>query len=285
MKDIETGEIDYDALRALALAEKPKMILAGYSAYSREIDWKKVADIAHEVGAVAMADVAHVAGLIAGGILKNPLDYGFQIMTTTTHKTLRGPRGGMILSKGIVSSPLKAPEKAIENLPTLIDRAVFPGLQGGPHMQQIAAKAVCLKEAATPAFKEYAKQIVLNAKAMEEVFRAEGVRMIAGGTDNHLLLLDTQSSFGISGGEAEKLLGEAGITANKNVIPNDERKAFDPSGLRLGTPAITTRGLKEEDAAQVARIIVSIFKDKEGVSKREEVRKLALAHPIPDSFA
>ena len=152
-------------------------------------------------------------------------------------------------------------------------------------MQQIAAKAVCLKEAATPAFKEYAKQIVLNAKAMEEVFRAEGVRMIAGGTDNHLLLLDTQSSFGISGGEAEKLLGEAGITANKNVIPNDERKAFDPSGLRLGTPAITTRGLKEEDAAQVARIIVSIFKDKEGVSKREEVRKLALAHPIPDSFA
>ncbi|HYD92970.1 MAG TPA: serine hydroxymethyltransferase [Candidatus Paceibacterota bacterium] len=285
MSDVDTGAIDYEALRALAQQEKPKLILAGFSAYPRELDWKKIADIAREVGAVAMADVAHTAGLIAGGVAENPLEHGFHIMTTTTHKTLRGPRGGMILSKGIVSSPLKAPEKTIENLPTLIDRSVFPGLQGGPHMHQIAAKAVCFKEALDPSFKDYAAQVVKNAKAMEDVFRASGIRMIAGGTDNHLLLLDVQSSLGLSGGEAETLLDAAGITLNKNTIPNDERKAFDPSGIRLGTPAITTRGFKEKESARVAELIVEALRTKDPASMREEVRTLALAHPVPESFA
>lgn len=284
MSNVETGEIDYDALRKLALAEKPKLILAGFSAYPRSLDWKRIADIAHEVGAVAMADVAHIAGLIAGGVAQNPLDHGFHIMTTTTHKTLRGPRGGLILSKGIVSSPLKAPEKTIENLPTLIDRSVFPGFQGGPHMHQIAAKAVCFGEALRPSFKEYAGQVVANAKAMAEVFAAHNVRMIAGGTDNHLILLDVQSSFGISGGEAEALLDAAGMTANKNAIPDDARKPFDPSGLRLGTPALTTRGFKEEDAARAAELIVQVLKNGDGAGVRAEVETLAKAHPVPESF-
>lgn len=185
MKDADTGEIDYDALRELAIAEKPKIILGGFSAYPRELDWQRIADIAAEVGAVAMADVAHIAGLIAGGVAKNPLDHGFHILTTTTHKTLRGPRGALILSKGIVSSPLKAPEKTIENLPTLIDRSVFPGFQGGPHMHQIAAKAVALGEALQPSFKAYAEQILRNAKTMERQFLDHNVRLITGGTSNH----------------------------------------------------------------------------------------------------
>lgn len=288
MKNIETGEIDYDEMRAMAKKEKPKMILAGFSAYPRELDWKKIADIAKEVGAVALADVAHIAGLIAGGAAKNPFDYGFQVVTTTTHKTLRGPRGGMILSKGIVSSPLKAPEKTIENLPTLIDRSVFPGFQGGPHMHQIAAKAVCFGEALKPSFKTYAKQIVKNAKAMEKVFKKAGVRLIAGGTDNHLLLADVWTSLSVGGKDAEETLDEVGITLNKNAIADDVRKPYDPSGIRFGTPAITTRKFKEKESARVAELMLEALhkrNDKKALKGiREEIRKLCKKFPIPDSF-
>lgn len=288
MKDVDTGEIDYDAMLQVAKETRPKIILAGFSGYPRTIDWKRVADIAREVDAVAMADVAHIAGLIAGGVLENPLDHGFHIMTTTTHKTLRGPRGGMILSKGTVSSPLKAPEKTRENLPTLIDRSVFPGFQGGPHMHQIAAKAIALKEAATPAFATYAAQVIKNAQAMARVFTDGGVRLITGGTDNHLILADVYSSLGISGGEAETLLDSAGITLNKNSIANDTRKPFDPSGIRFGTPALTTRGLNEESSAELARIMLDVLTKRDDATvaaARERVRTMAQTHPVPASFA
>jgi glycine hydroxymethyltransferase len=287
MKNPDTGEIDYDEMLETAKRERPKIVLAGFSGYPRELDWERIAHIAREVDAVAMADVAHIAGLIAGGAAKNPFDYGFNIMTTTTHKTLRGPRGGMILSKGTVSTPLKAPEKTIENLPTLIDRSVFPGFQGGPHMHQIAAKAVMLKEAAQPSFKTYAHQIVVNAKAMAEVFTTGGVRLITGGTDNHLLLADVFGSLGISGGEAETLLDRAGITLNKNSIAGDTRKPFDPSGIRFGTPAMTTRGFKEAESREVAELMLELLKTRddttvEKVGKR--IKEMAEAHPIPESF-
>lgn len=288
MKDIDTGEIDYDEIRRLAHAEKPRIILAGFSGYSRELDWAAIADIAREVDAIAMADVAHIAGLIAGGVLANPFDHGFQIVTTTTHKTLRGPRGGMILSKGTVSSPLKAPEKTIDNLPTLIDRSVFPGVQGGPHMHIIAAKAVAFGEALQPSFKKYAQQVLNNAKAMEVVFKTAGVRLIGGGTDNHLLLADVYSSLGITGGEAEKVLNEVGITLNKNMIADDPRKPFDPSGIRFGTPALTTRGMGEAEAAKLAELMIQTLKAKnDDLLKSEiktEVRKLCQAFPVPERF-
>lgn len=287
MKNADTGEIDYDEMLRVAKETRPKIVLAGFSGYPRTIDWKRVADIAKEVDAVAMADVAHIAGLIAGGALENPLDHGFHIMTTTTHKTLRGPRGAMILSKGTVSSPLKAPPKTVENLPTLIDRSVFPGFQGGPHMHQIAAKAIAFKEASTPAFREYATQTIRNAQAMADVFTSRGVRLIGGGTDNHLILADVYGSLGVSGGEAETVLDAAGITLNKNSIANDTRKPFDPSGIRFGTPAMTTRGFTEEDSKEVANIMLDVLtkRDEETVSAaRTRVREIALAHPVPESF-
>lgn len=287
MKDADTGEIDYDEMLRVAKETRPKIVLAGFSGYPRTLDWKRIADIAREVDAVAMADVAHIAGLIAGGALENPLDHGFQIMTTTTHKTLRGPRGAMILSKGTVSSPLRAPEKTVENLPTLIDRSVFPGFQGGPHMHQIAAKAIAFREAATPEFSAYAHSTIKNAKAMADVFLEGGVRLITGGTDNHLILADVFSSLGISGGEAETLLDRAGMTLNKNSIAGDTRKPFDPSGIRFGTPAMTTRGYDEETSRTVARLMLEVLtkKDDETVARvREQVRTLALAHPVPESF-
>lgn len=287
MKNPDTGEIDYDEMMETAKRERPKIVLAGFSGYPRELDWKRIAEIAREVDAVAMADVAHIAGLIAGGAAKNPLDYGFNIMTTTTHKTLRGPRGGMILSRGIVSNPLKAPEKTIENLPTLIDRSVFPGFQGGPHMHQIAAKAVMLHEAAQPSFSTYAHQVVANAKAMAEVFTEGGIRLITGGTDNHLLLADVFGSLGISGGEAETLLDRAGITLNKNSIANDTRKPFDPSGIRFGTPAMTTRGFKEEESKEVARLMLEVLQKRDEAtveSTGKRIKELAEAHPIPEFF-
>jgi len=288
MKDIETGEIDYDEMLEVAKRERPKIVLAGFSGYPRELDWKRIADIAREVDAVAMADVAHIAGLIAGGAAKNPFDYGFNIVTTTTHKTLRGPRGGMILSKGTVSTPLRAPEKTIENLPTLIDRSVFPGFQGGPHMHQIAAKAVALREAGTPAFKDYAHQVVKNARTMADVFTEGGVRLITGGTDNHLILADVFGSLGISGGEAETLLDRAGITLNKNSIADDTRKPFDPSGIRFGTPAITTRGFTEDDVREVARLMLEVLTKRDDAtvaSARDAIRTLSVSHPVPESFA
>jgi glycine hydroxymethyltransferase len=252
MKNIETGEIDYEELRSLALEHKPKIILAGYSAYPRQLDYAKFAAIGNEVGALLVADMAHVAGLIAGGVMRNPFDDGFHVITTTTHKTLRGPRGGLILSKGIVGNPLKRPEKTIENIPTLIDRAVFPGMQGGPHMHVIAAKAVSFHEALQPAFKEYAAQVLTNASALADELQTRGFHLVTGGTSNHLLLADVYKSFGIDGKVAEQALDKIGLTLNANSIPDDTLPAFRPSGIRLGTPAMTTRGLKEKHMPQIA---------------------------------
>ncbi len=252
MKDSSTGEIDYDELRQLALEHKPKIILAGFSAYPRELDYDKFAEIGREVGALLMADMSHIAGLIAGGVAKNPLDHGFHVMTTTTHKTLRGPRGGLILSMGVVGNPLKKPEKTIENIPTLIDRAVFPGMQGGPHMHVIAAKAVAFGEALQPEFREYATQIVKNAKVLAEELQKRGFLLVTGGTSNHLILADVYKSFGIDGKVAERALDKIGLTLNANAVPDDPLPMFTPSGIRLGTPALTTRGLSEGHMAKIA---------------------------------
>ena len=256
IKDIETGEIDYQEIRRLALEHKPKIILAGFSAYPRELDYAKFAEIGKEVGAMLMADMSHIAGLIVAGVSKNPFDYGFHVITTTTHKTLRGPRGGLILSKGTVSNPLKRPEKTLENLPTLIDRAVFPGTQGGPHMHTIAAKAVAFHEALQPEFTGYAQQIIDNAYVLAETLQNGGMKLITGGTSNHLILADVYASFGINGREAQQRLEQVGITANANAIPDDTLPPFKPSGLRLGTPAATTRGMKQQEMKQIGEIII-----------------------------
>jgi len=276
MKDVDTGEIDFDEMLEVAKKEKPKIILAGFSAYTRELDYAKFVKVAREVGALAVADVAHIAGLIAGGAHKNPFDYGFDVMTTTTHKTLRGPRGGMILVREDADIAKK------------IDKAVFPGLQGGPLMQAIAAKAVCFGEAMTPAFSEYAKQVIKNAKAMAEVFKKEGVRMIGGGTDNHCILADVYSSLGITGKEAQTVFDEVGITLNMNMIADDPRKPMDPSGIRFGTPAITTRGFKEAECARVAEIMLEVLKniDDEKLKQKvhAEIKQLAAKFPIPERF-
>lgn len=269
MKDPATGEIDYDELRELALKHKPKIILAGFSAYPRELDYEKFAGIGNEVGALLMADMAHIAGLIAGGVAKNPFDYGFHVITTTTHKTLRGPRGGLILSKGIVGNPLKAPEKTIENIPTLIDRAVFPGMQGGPHMHVIAAKAVAFGEALQPEFKEYAAQVVKNAAALAGALQKRGFQLVTGGTSNHLILADVHKSFGCDGKAAEVALDKIGLTLNANAVPDDPLPMFRPSGIRLGTPAATTRGLKEQHMEQIAEWI------KQAIDARDDEAKLA----------
>ena len=278
MKDVETGEIDYDELRRLALEHKPKLIMAGFSAYPRELDYAKFAEIGREVGALLVADMAHIAGLIAGGVAKNPCDYGFHVITTTTHKTLRGPRGGMILSKGIVGNPLKAPEKTIENIPTLIDRAVFPGTQGGPHMHVIAAKAVAFYEALQPEFKDYAAQVVKNAAVLADELQKRGFNLVTGGTSNHLILADVYKSFGIDGKTAEIALDKIGLTLNANSVPNDPLPPFKPSGIRLGTPALTTRGLREDDMVELARIIDGCIRAaREGrdyVDGRDDVLKM-----------
>jgi glycine hydroxymethyltransferase len=285
MKDTATGEIDYDALRELALKHKPKIVLAGFSAYPRELDYAKFAEIGNEVGALLMADMAHIAGLIAGGVAKNPFDYGFHVITTTTHKTLRGPRGGMILSKGTVSSPLKAPDKTIENIPTLIDRAVFPGMQGGPHEHTIAAKAVAFGEALRPAFKVYAKQIVDNAAALAKAMQANGFSLVTGGTSNHLILADVHKSFELDGKIVEEVLDKICLTLNKNSVPDDTLPPFRPSGIRLGTPAITTRGLKEKDMRSVADWMKQAVDNREDPKKlnmlRDEVTQFALTFPLP----
>lgn len=285
IKDVETGEIDYDELRELAKKHKPKIILAGFSAYPREYNYQKFVDIANEVGAIAMADMAHIAGLIVGGVAKNPFDYGFHIVTTTTHKTLRGPRGGMILTKGKVGNPLKKPEHTIENLPTIIDRGVFPGFQGGPHMNNIAAKAVAFKEALRPEFKDYAKQIVTNAKVLSEELMKLGCKLVTNGTDNHLMLMDVVESFGVTGDIVEKTLDKINITLNKNAIPDDVNPPYKPSGVRLGTPAITTRGMKEKEMKLIASWMVEAVKNRDNEKMlteiKEAVKKLCLNFPIP----
>lgn len=279
MKDTSTGEIDYDQLRLLAREHKPKIILAGFSAYPRELDYDKFAEIGNEVGALLMADVAHIAGLIAGGVAKNPLDHGFHVMTTTTHKTLRGPRGGLILTKGTVGNPLKAPEKTIENIPTLVDRSIFPGTQGGPHMHVIAAKAVAFHEAMQPEFKEYAAQILKNASALADALQARGFQLLTGGTSNHLILADVYKSFGIDGKVAESALDAIGLTLNANAVADDPLPPFRPSGIRLGTPALTTRGLKEEHMEQIAEWM------KQAIDKREDQAALIELHNEVNQFS
>ena len=276
IKDVETGEIGYEEIRRLALKHRPKIILAGFSAYPRELDYAKFAEIGNEVGAMLMADMSHIAGLIVGGVAKNPFDYGFHVITTTTHKTLRGPRGGLILSRGIVGNPLKQPEKTLENLPTLIDRAVFPGTQGGPHMHTIAAKAVAFGEALQPEFKNYARQIVKNAEKLAEELQKRDFKLVTGGTSNHLILADIYDSFGIDGKEAEIAMDKTGLTLNANAIPNDKLPRFRPSGIRLGTPAITTRGAQEDDMIKIAEWLKLAIdhrnNDEELAKLRREVR-------------
>lgn len=284
IKNIDTGEIDYEEIRQLALKHKPKIILAGFSAYPRELDYEKFAEIGNEVGAMLMADMSHIAGLIVSGVAKNPFDYGFHVITTTTHKTLRGPRGGLILSRGIVGNPLKKPEKTLENLPTLIDRAVFPGTQGGPHMHTIAAKAVAFGEALQPEFKDYAEQIVKNAKRLAEELQKRGFKLVTGGTSNHLILADIHSSFGIDGKEAEIAMDKIGLTLNANAIPDDPLPRFRPSGIRLGTPAVTTRGAKEDDMEKIAEWMRRSIDNRDNDDELAELRKevMEFCHTLRD---
>ena len=281
----ENGDIDYEDIEKKAEKYRPKIILAGFSAYPGEINYGRIAEIGKKYNALLMADVAHIAGLIAGGMADNPFDYGFHVVTTTTHKTLRGPRGGMILSKGVVSNPLKKVEKTIENIPTLIDRSVFPGTQGGPQMHSIAAKAVALYEALQPEFKQYAEQVVKNAITLAEELKKKGFKLVTDGTKNHLILADVYSSFGIDGKEAEKVMDKIGLTLNANSIPNDQLTMFKPSGIRLGTPAITSRGMTEKDMLKIAdwmaKAIENRYDDEYLQRIREEVREFALKYPLP----
>src|SRR3989344_908356 len=266
--------IDFDEVERIALEQRPELIIAGGSAYPRIIDFARFRAIADKVGAYLMVDMAHFAGLVAGGVHPSPLPHA-HVVTTTTHKTLRGPRGGMILGND--------PE-----IGKKIDSAIFPCLQGGPLMHVIAAKAVCFGEALHPNFRLYAAQILKNAKAMEEVFRAAGVHMLGGGTSNHLILEDVFGSLGVTGQEAETLLDRVGITLNKNAIADDTRKPMDPSGIRFGTPAITTRGFKEKECARVAELMIEALKNRTDEKKltaiREEIKQLAAKFPIPDAF-
>ncbi|MDD7267852.1 MAG: serine hydroxymethyltransferase [Lachnospiraceae bacterium] len=254
----DEGRIDYDALEELAVAEKPKMIIAGASAYTRGIDFKRFREIADRIGAYLMVDMAHIAGLVAAGEHMSPIPYA-HVTTTTTHKTLRGPRGGMILSSQAVADQFN------------FNKAVFPGIQGGPLMHVIAAKGISFLEALQPEFKTYQHQVVLNAKALADALLEEGFSLVSGGTDNHLILVDLKDSE-LTGKELEKLLDEANITCNKNSVPNDPRSPFVTSGIRLGTPAVTTRGMKEEDMKVIARAIAVVAAKKEG--SIEEARRL-----------
>lgn len=266
--DAETQQIDYDEFRKIVLEAKPKLIIAGGSAYSRQIDFKKMAEVAHEVDAIFMVDMAHFAGLVAAGLHPNPVEYA-DIVTTTTHKTLRGPRGGLILCK--------------EKYAKAIDKSIFPGIQGGPLMHVIAAKAVALGEALQPEFKVYAQQIIDNAKALAAALQNKGLTIVSGGTDTHVMLVDVRST-GLTGKEAEHLLDEVGITCNKNTIPFDPASPFVTSGIRLGTPALTTRGLQVKDMEEIADIIAAVLKNPEDKAVHEEASKrvaaLCEAYPL-----
>jgi glycine hydroxymethyltransferase len=263
------GKIDYKKLEEMAIKEKPKMILAGFSAYTRQLNYKKFAEIAKKVGAITMIDIAHIAGLIAGRAISNPVPY-FDIVTTTTHKTLRGPRGGMIMCK--------------EKFAKAIDKATFPGFQGGPHENNIAAKAVAFSEALKPTFKKYALQTIKNAKVLELELRKYGFDICFGGTENHMVLVDVWGSKKVSGKEAQDVLDEIGISLNKNMIPNDTRSPMDPSGIRIGVPAITTRGMKEKEIKIIAKWINDAIEnkdDKKIINKlHQEVKKLCKKFPL-----
>ena len=269
--DPETGRIDMDQVRKKALEFKPKILLSGFSAYPRKLDFRAFQEIAEEVGAYHMSDIAHIAGLCAAGVHENPVPIA-DVVTTTTHKTLRVPRGAMIMSK--IQDRLKPNDK--KNLAQKIDSAVFPGMQGGPLDHVIAGKAVAFKEALEPDFRKYAEQIVKNAKALAEVFSENGVTMVSGGTDNHLILLDVEKSFGIMGKEAETVLDEVHIFTNKNMIPGDRGTPFNPCGIRLGTPAITSRGMKESEMKQIGEWYVRTLKNPSDESVKQKVREEVL---------
>lgn len=262
----DEGFIDYDEVRRIALECKPKLIVAGASAYARTIDFKKFREIADEVGAALMVDMAHIAGLVAAGLHPSPIPYA-DVVTTTTHKTLRGPRGGMILANAAANEKYN------------FNKAIFPGIQGGPLMHVIAAKAVCFKEALEPSFKEYQTQIVKNAKALAEGLKKRGFKLVSDGTDNHLMLVDLQN-MNVTGKEAEKLLDAANITCNKNTIPNDPQSPFVTSGIRLGTPAVTTRGMKEEDMDVIAEAIYLLITDVEA----NKDKAMAMVKELTDKY-
>ncbi len=278
------GTVDFDQVRTLAHEYKPKIILAGFSAYPRELDYEKFVEIAKEVWAIAFADVSHIGGFIAAWLLKNPLDYGFHVMMTTTHKSLRGPRGALILSKWVVSNPLKKPDDTIENIPTRIDRAVFPGMQWWPHMNTIAAIAVALHEAATPAFKAYAEQALKNAQVLASELLALGYKLVTGWTENHMVILDF-SGTELDWSVAEKTLDKIWISTSKSTIPDDPNPPFRPSGLRIGLPAMTTRGVKEEEVKQIVEYMDQAFKNKDNeevlAELRNKVREISLKFPVP----
>ena len=263
------GTIDYGKLRALAKKHKPRILLAGFSSYTRQLDYKKLSAIAQEVGAISMIDIAHIAGLIAGKALSNPVPY-FDVVTTTTHKTLRGPRGGMIMCK--------------KEFASAIDKAVFPGLQGGPHMNNIVAKAVAFGEALRPSFRTYTRQVLKNAKVLEQMLRQSGFVIVFGKTENHMVLVDTVTSVGLTGKQAEEILDRIGITLNKNVIPDDPRGPLDPSGIRIGVPALTTRGMKEKETILIAQMINAALRSKGDkktiVALRKDVMKLCKRFPL-----
>lgn len=269
----DTNLLDYDEIEKLAKENKPKLIFIGATAYPRIFDWKRLGDIADSVGAYLVSDIAHIAGLVVGGAHPSPAPY-VHVITTTTHKTLRGPRGGLILvtEKGV---------KKDAELPQKIDKAIFPGLQGGPHENSIAAIAVCLKEASAQSFKKYAHQIVENAKALAQELKSHGFNLSTGGTDNHLILIDLRNK-NISGKDAQNLLESAGITCNKNTIPNDPASPFNPSGMRIGTPAITTRGMKEKEMKKIAEWFNRVISDPKSAKQvREEIKKFCRKFPLP----
>ncbi len=265
------GKIDFDDLMRVAKETKPKIVLCGYTSYPRDYNYEDFKKVANAVGAITMADVSHIGGLIAGGVMRNPFDYGFDIVTTTTHKSLRGPRGGLILCRAQYASD--------------IDKSVFPGLQGGPHMHTVAGIAVTLSKALEPEFKVYAAQTLKNAKALAESLLNNGAQLITGGTDNHMMVINTVSSFGIDGKEAEKVLDRVSITTNKQIIPDDPNPPLRPSGIRLGTPAATTRGMKEDEMKKIGEWIVSALKNHQNETHLEEVKRnvetFCSKYPVP----
>lgn len=277
------GYLDYDAMEKLVKEHKPKLIFAGATAYPRFFDWGRLRQIADICDAWLVADISHISGLVVAGVHPSPVGYA-DVITTTTHKTLRGPRGAIIMCNGNPSTPLKKVERTKENLPTLIDRAIIPGLQGGPHNHQTAAIAVALREASTPEFRNYGSQIVKNAKTLAEELTKKGFNLVTGGTDNHLMLVNLANKK-VTGADAEVALGKAGITVNKNTVPFDPRPPFDPSGIRLGTPALTTRGMKEPEMVQIAewidKAVNSRADDKLLKKLSDEIKDFVKQFPLP----
>jgi glycine hydroxymethyltransferase len=265
------GEIDFDALRKAALEVRPKIVLCGYTSYPRDLDYAAFKKVADEVGALTMADVSHIGGLIAGGVMRNPFDAGFDLVTTTTHKSLRGPRGGMVL--------------CTKKLASTIDKSVFPGLQGGPHMNVIAGIAITLGKALQPEFKIYAAQVLRNAKALADELTKGGGQLVTGGTDNHMMVLDTVKSFGLDGRVAEETLDAISITTNKQIIPDDPNPPLRPSGIRLGTPAATSRGMGEEEMRKLGSFIVRALRERDDAAAaaalKREVEALCHRFPVP----